>query len=217
MAFKQYEEYIPKEYSREDAVNKSKELSLVPPVESDIDTEERPETEFNSMISNALREDKLQKKQLTLLSKKPILRQRLVHLWISGYYSTREIARILCVSSSSVLKWVRDPEVQEMIRQYQDEEKAVVDTSLRALRLKAVNTQSELLDSDNDVVKANVAKDILDRTGHKAEEKKQVNINVSYEERLKTLINGVTIQDVPYVIDNTEDTQIIQKELFNGD
>jgi hypothetical protein len=49
------------------------------------------------------------------------------------------------------------------------------------------------------MVQAILIRDILDRTGHKAVEKKQVDVNVTYEERLKKLI------DADYTVDSDGD------------
>jgi hypothetical protein len=162
--------------------------------------------EFNSMIKEAQREEKSVERQRLQIVKKDFLRQRFVHLYVSGCYTNREIARILCVNPITVGRLLKEEGVKDMIRAYQQDENEVVNAALKAMRLKAVGTQSELLDSDNDVVRFNVSKDILDRTGHKAEEKKQVNVNHTYEERLKGVVENVQfeIQDVPYAIDGED-------------
>jgi hypothetical protein len=59
-----------------------------------------------------------------------------------------------------------------------------------------MNTLGELMDSQNDLVALNAAKDVLDRTGHSATQKQEVNVNVTYEERLRQLIEGVDFVDV---------------------
>jgi hypothetical protein len=53
---------------------------------------------------------------------------------------------------------------------------------------------NELLDAENEMVQWQAARDILDRTGHKADNKTTVNVNVrTFEERL-----GDIIEDVEY-------------------
>lgn len=199
------EERIPVPYNRLDAAERSAELKPV-----------NDESERRLMIRELRKEDKRDRKDVVKISQKPILKQRLVHLYVSGYYNTRQMARILMVSEQSVRKTLKEPEVQNMIQAYQDTEKELVDQALKALRMRAIETQSELLESDNDVVRANVSKDILDRTGHKAKEEKKVEINVSYEERLKALVSGAIIEDVPYIIDD-DGAQNNTEGAVNGD
>lgn len=201
-------EHEPREYVREEAVQRSQELSPV-------DTNQES-SDFRLMFYKVKQEAKKEKKDVIKISQKPILKQRLVHLYVSGYYNTRQIARILMVSEHATRKLLRSDEVQAMIRQYQDVEKDIIDESLKALRMKAIDTQRELLDSDNEVVRANVSKDILDRTGHKAKEEKKIDINVSYEERLNALVQGAVIEDVSYIV-NESDTQISNEGADNGD
>jgi DNA-binding MarR family transcriptional regulator len=208
------EERTPKEYNRE-------ETRIISEIMRVDEARKAKQKEFNSMIRASLREDKLSERQKIQITKRTILKQRFVHLYVSGCYTNREIARILCISPSTVTKLLRDEEIKEMIKAYQTDENETINAALKSLRLKAVETQSELLDSDNDMVRYNVAKDILDRTGHKAEEKKTVNINHTYEERLKEIVDNVQfqIQDVPYAIDGKDgvESQINIEGEDNGE
>lgn len=131
------------------------------------------------------------KKEYTRIANKPLLKQRLAQLYVSGFYSNKQIASILMVSNTTVVKLLKDKDVLDFILTYQDEEKKIIDTRIKALRSKATETMDELLDSDDDAIRLAVAKDILDRTGHKEKEQKDVNINVSYEQQLKDLAKGV--------------------------
>lgn len=72
-------------------------------------------------------------------------------------------------------------------------EDKIISAQLKALRSKALDKADELLDSKNDMVKAIIIRDILDRTGHKPVEKQEIKIEASYEERLKQLIEGVDV------------------------
>lgn len=148
----------------------------------------------------------IEEKQKSLISRKPVLKQRLVHLYVSGYYSTREIARILRIAPATVVNWLKDPEIAEMIKNYQEEEKSIVDGALKSLRIKAVETFAELLDDDNSMVRFNVGKDLLDRTGHAAEQKKTINVNTTYEQKITNILENAHIEEVPYIEIDEEDT-----------
>ena len=54
------------------------------------------------------------------------------------------------------------------------------------------------MEDDNSMVALQAAKDALDRTGHKPTEKKEVQVNMTYEERLNQLINGVEVIDTDF-------------------
>lgn len=205
-------ERTPKVYSRDETAI----ISQLKAMSSNENKSEAAE-KFNSMIAETAREDRMLKQQIVKVSNKPILRQRFVHLYVSGVYNNREIARILCISPNTITRLLRNPEIIEMIQAYQEAEKSVVDSALKSLRIKAVETQSELLDSQSDMVRFNTAKDILDRTGHKAEEKKTVNVNHTYEQRLSDLLDNVEIQDVPYVINDEPEINNAEGDAINGD
>lgn len=190
MAFK-YQERKAKKYIREEVAKI--EQSLTQPVEVRI---EKAEEEFNALMERASDELQVIEKEKNYLGKYPVAKQRLVSLYVSGNYTISQIAKILKVNPSTINRWLRDEEIQNIIQKYQKEEDVVIGNSLRALRMKAMNTMNELMDSQNDLVALNAAKDILDRTGHGATQKQEVNVNVSYEERLKQLIEGVEIIDV---------------------
>jgi hypothetical protein len=97
-----------------------------------------------------------------------------------------------------------------MITDYQSEEDRVINASLKALRFKADEKQAELLDSQNDMVASQVAKDILDRTGHKAVEKKEVSHHFTFEQKLQQILNPDTqieekIVDAEYAINGDKE------------
>ena len=124
---------------------------------------------------------------------KPLV-NRIMQLFCTGQYNRREIAHILKITPTTVSKWLAVPEVSKAINEYQREETIVVDQAIKAIRMKAVDKMDELLDAENEMVQWQAARDILDRTGHKADNKTTVNVNVrTYEERL-----GDLIQDVEY-------------------
>jgi transposase-like protein len=137
------------------------------------------------------------------LGKYEILKHKLIHLYLSGNYNVREMASILGMSESTIKNWLHRPEVKEVIEQYQLEEDMVVNATMKGLRLKAVDKQRELLNADNEMVQAVVARDILQMTGHKAPDKKTVDVNVTYEQKLTQLMKKLSNKEVKaeYAID----------------
>lgn len=147
--------------------------------------------ELSRILKDSKNVNKKLKKEYKRIANKPLLKQRLVQLYVSGFYNNDQIASILMVSKSTVVKLLKDAEVIDMVNTYQDEEKGLINARIKSLRFKATDTMDELLNSDDDSIRLQVAKDILDRTGHKEKEQKDVNINVSYEQQLKELAEGV--------------------------
>ena len=47
------------------------------------------------------------------------------------------------------------------------------------------------MDSDDDAIRLQASKDVLDRTGIKEEVNKNINVNVSYEQQLQQLQEGI--------------------------
>mgnify|MGYP003298531376 CR=1 FL=1 len=59
------------------------------------------------------------------------------------------------------------------------------------MREKALQTINELMDSDDDKVRYQASKDVLDRTGHMASMKKEVTITTkTFEEQLAEIVNA---------------------------
>lgn len=128
------------------------------------------------------------------IERKDILKQRLIGLYVCGVYTNRQIGDILCISTVAVNKLLRSKEILEQIQGYQGEEKAMIDSRLKALRSKATETMFDLLDSEEDTVRLQSAKDILDRTGHAVKKEQDINVNVSYEQRLTELVGSATTE-----------------------
>jgi transposase-like protein len=210
MAWKPRETRKAKKYVREE-VARIESLQLAP-LEERV---EKAEEEFKVLMENSEYELALIEKEKHYIQKFPIAKQRLVNLYVSGNYTQAQIAKILKIAPATVHRWLQDEDVLNAIEKYQREQDIVIGNSLKALRMKALNTMNELMDSQNDLVALNAAKDILDRTGHQAVQKQQVEVNMTYEERLKELINGVEIIDV--------DSTLVQEETnktegaVNGD
>lgn len=141
-------------------------------------------------------------KAIDRFSRNGFLKIKLVRLFCSGLYTQRQIARMLGISETTVGKWLRQEEVMEAIEKYQREEDVLMTASLKALRRKAIERASELIEGDNEMVSAIMIRDILDRTGHKPVDKKEIDVNMTYEERLQQLI-GV---EVEYEVEEEEAT-----------
>ena len=119
------------------------------------------------------------------------LAQKIMQLWCSGIYTKKEIATILNTTTTTVNKYLRDERVLEAIENYQRVETKLVDQNIKAMREKALQTINELMDSDDDKVRYQASKDVLDRTGHLATMKKEVTIqHKSFEEQLNEIINA---------------------------
>ena len=119
------------------------------------------------------------------------LAQKIMQLWCSGIYTKREIANILNTTTTTVNKYLRDERVLEAIENYQRVETKLVDQNIKAMREKALKTINELMDSEDDKVRYQASKDVLDRTGHIATMKKEVTIqHKSFEEQLNEIINA---------------------------
>lgn len=140
----------------------------------------------------------------------PVLKQKFVTMYCSGLYNHKEIAQILEVNRRTITVWLAQDDIKAAIEAYQKEENMVVDTSLKAIRMKAVNKLSELMDSTNDMVSIQATREVLDRTGHMAVHKQEINVNVTYEERLQKLI----AEDVDFTVVNDEDQNNTQKECL---
>lgn len=120
---------------------------------------------------------------------------RMILYWLTGQYSQKKIAQIIGVSESTIRSWLCDSTIQTVIKEIQKREFAVVESSLKAMRYKALDTMNELLDSDMDNVRFSAAKDILDRGGHKPQQNIKVDKTVmTIEQQLQTLAD-FTIDD----------------------
>jgi transposase-like protein len=201
MTFKK-EEKKAKQYVREEM------LTITP---SDLPLEEQiavAKKEFDKIIEQEEKNIKREEAEFPMIGQKPALQRRLIHLSLSGNYTQRQIAHMLGIAESTVWKWLREPQVREAIDKYQHEEDMIVNSALKALRMKAIQKASELMDADNEMVQSIMVRDVLDRTGHKAVEKKEVTHNITYEQRIQMLLNGddedKSIENVEYSINGEE-------------
>lgn len=116
--------------------------------------------------------------------------QRFIHLYLSGQHNLKDIAELLNMSVSGIRLWLRNPEIKSLIDEIQGEEDEIVRQGLKAIRLSALYKMQRLLDSPMDAIAYQAARDVLDRTGHKAPTKQETKIDVTYtfEEQMKDAI-----------------------------
>lgn len=120
----------------------------------------------------------------------PPAKSRLVLMYLTGRYSQKKMGEIIGVSANTISAWLMQPEVQEMIGEIQKREFNIIESSLKTMRLKAVDTMGDLMESPMDGVRFQAAKDVLDRTGHKPVQQVKVEKTVTtIEEKLKSLSN----------------------------
>lgn len=130
-------------------------------------------------------------------------KNRMILLYITGQYTIPKIAQIIGVSVNTIRAWLSQELVQTVIKELQQREFNIIDSSLKALRMKAVNTIDNLMDSPMDAVRFQASKDILDRTGHKPINEMKVNKTVMTIERQLSELADVTIDEAE-IIDITD-------------
>ena len=91
-------------------------------------------------------------------------------LMVRTSLTQREIAKELKVNENTVSQWKKDKEFDEL---RQHEERAF----LGDLAAEALRTMKGLLNAKSELVRYNAASDILDRTGYKATDKQELDIN----------------------------------------
>lgn len=126
--------------------------------------------------------------------------QRFVHLYLTGQYNQRQIAQMLDVHENTISKWLKNENVNASIKEYQAMEHEMIDTQIKAMRMKAIQKMNDLMDSPIDGIAFQACKDILDRTGHKAKNEIKVDKTVkTIEMQLKDLADDVFDADFEVV------------------
>ena len=126
--------------------------------------------------------------------------QRFVHLYLTGQYNQRQIAQMLDVHENTVSKWLKNEDVNASIKEYQAMEHEMIDTQIKAMRMKAIQKMNDLMDSPIDGIAFQACKDILDRTGHKAKNEIKVDKTVkTIEMQLRDLADDII--DVDFIDD----------------
>lgn len=114
---------------------------------------------------------------------------RFINLYLSGLYSKKQMAQLLGVNTNTLRKWELQPDVQDVITFLQEREFTVIDNRLKQMRNKALDVMGDLMENAvMETVRFNAAKDVLDRTGHRATQQIKVDKTVkNVEEQLKVL------------------------------
>lgn len=154
-------------------------------------------SEYQLMLSDARERLKTMKKEYKRISNKKVAKMALVEYYVLGF-SKKQIASMLMCSTQTVTRMLKEEEVTDMILEYQEKQKADIDMELKALRDKATDVARELLDSDDDSVRLQMYKDIMDRTGHTIKKDTNVNVNISYEQQLQQLADGIVLEVEEY-------------------
>jgi DNA-directed RNA polymerase specialized sigma24 family protein len=126
MAWKPKEQYKAKKYVREEVAKI--EQSVTQPLEERV---QRAEEEFSVLMERSSTELQIIEKQKEYLNRYPIVRQRLVALYVTGNYTQTQLAKILKVSPATIHKWLHDEDVLNAIQQYQREEDIINPILLR--------------------------------------------------------------------------------------
>lgn len=164
------------------------------------------EDEYYRMFINKVKDEiEEHNKKLRILNESDILKSKFITMFCSGLYTKKQIADILKVQLRTINEWLCQEDVVQAIDNYQAKEDKIISAQLKALRSKALDKADELLDSDNEMVKSIIIRDILDRTGHKPIDKKEIKVEATYEERLKQLIEGVEV--VVYDVEDEESSK----------
>jgi transposase len=151
-------------------------------------------------------------REIEITGNNAMIKKRFVHVYCSGKYTIRQIAQMFGVGVTTIYNWLKDPEIKEAIANLQQEEDIIVSSMMKALRRTALERQKELIESaENEMVSAIMIRDLLDRTGHKPVEKKQIDVNMTYEEKLQQLAQGIEIE---YEVIE-DDSDLSQSEKMN--
>lgn len=130
--------------------------------------------------------------------------QRFIHLYVTGQYTLQELSQLLEMHPNTLGNWLKRKDISSIIVEMQSTNHEIVATQLKALTSKAANKLSGLIDSPIDGVALQAVKDILDRGGHKPQQKISVDKKVvTYEQRLNNLIDDV-IDITDYEVDSDE-------------
>lgn len=151
-------------------------------------------------------EEDLEDSQMKLLNPR---QQRFIHLYLSGQYTIKQAAELLNMSISGVRAWLRNPEIKAIIDEIQAEEDDIVRQGLKAIRLSALYKMQNLLNSPVDGIAYQAARDILDRTGHKAPTKQEtkVDVAITFEQQLREAIGHVNKPEEFIEVENYEVVQ----------
>ena len=175
-------------------------------------TKEKPSDEQVKETTLALSLEE-EPEYLDLLLKKRPRVGRAVQLFLAGNHTRGEIASILDVTSATVGKWLRDPDIKKYMEEFQKQEANIIRCRMQASSVAALDKMVDLLDSPIDGVALQAAKDLMDRAGFKPKQeiKKEVTVK-TFEQQLLDVL-GDEVLDVEYedvdgdIDDNEEDDE----------
>ncbi len=153
---------------------------------------EEIEQEFKDITEKEIRAVAEEGLKTSIMKRNTILKQKVANMFLSGMHTNKQIAEVLNVCSSTISQILKDDDVRMFITESQSAEDEIIKQSMKALRKTAIEKQRELiLNADDESVSAMMIKDVLDRTGHKPVDKKEINMSHSFEENLDQLIEGI--------------------------
>lgn len=125
--------------------------------------------------------------------------QRFIHLYLTGAYTNTQLAQLLDIHTNTVYTWLKRDDVQNIIEELQREEHKMVEARLKSMRNKALEKMNDLMDSPIDGIAFQACKDVLDRTGHKAQQNIKVEKTVkTIEMQLNELADEMIVEDVNF-------------------
>lgn len=138
-----------------------------------------------------------------LMISMPPKMQRFIHLYMTGQYTSAKLASLLDVHPNTVMKWLKRPDVKEVIADMTMQTHDMVNLQLKILTNKAVNKLHNLIDSPIDGVALQAVKDVLDRAGHKSKQEIKIDKTVTtVEQQMKELIDATIVEaDFTEIVD----------------
>lgn len=90
-----------------------------------------------------------------------------IELLVRGAGTIEEIAKAVNVTRKTIYNWMEDPLFKEELKEREADFRRVQKARITQLASKALDTQEQIMDkSKNDVARAGVASDVLDRAGY---------------------------------------------------
>ena len=73
-------------------------------------------------------------------------KMRMISMYLTGMYSQGHIAKVIGVSANTIRAWLMSDEVQTLISIMQEKEFNLIESRLKSMRYKALDTMDDLLD-----------------------------------------------------------------------
>lgn len=160
----------------------------------------KKENPILSMVS----EEDIEVQDAVILQLPPKI-QRFIHLYCTGQYSHMKLAQLLDVSPNTITAWLKRDDVKDVMLNMQSSIHEVVSMNIKAMSVSATEKLKELIHSPIDGVALQAVKDILDRTGHKPEQKIKVDKTVTtIEQKLQNLIDATIIEGEYTIVEESD-------------